>query len=181
MSSNVEKLDKQQTIYKTETYNPEYVFNEELSDIVKTETTHILAGYYDLLNKKWNQINCKKVNSLTEKDIFDVMFDTKLKSSNDFFNNEQLYRHNIKMFSEDPYLSFVRDDELREKANLEDIFNLIIDTEWYGLNDKEVCYVQLEKNISTLLKILSNYLKENNINSASITSLINHLRAFNCF
>tara|TARA_B100000700_G_C15061622_1_gene866300 strand:+ start:7101 stop:7964 length:864 start_codon:yes stop_codon:yes gene_type:complete len=176
MSSRVRPLNNSEAIDKVNGYNPNYVIKNELSEKIINNTTHILTGYYDLLNKEWHQINLEPVDTLTEKQMYDILLDTYIKSFNDFYNNEELYHHNIKTLSDDTYLAFLQNNELKEKANLYDIFILLFNEKWSGINVDKMNNTDLQKNTNKILDLLIQYLKNNNIEDSNFQSLYQNLR-----
>lgn len=136
MSSNVSIRTLKDVESDIARYNPEWVFKNELSKETISETTHLITGYYNLLNDEWHEIETKAVEALKNEDVFDSMVKAKVECSEIFFNDKELFLKNLEVASNKDFGLFIFHKDLEDNLNLKEIFSLIVD--WFENEKAEV-------------------------------------------
>lgn len=158
MTSSVRKQSMNDAFTIVERYNPEWVMRNELSEKVKTTTTHIITGYYDLINDKWIETKITKIEKLTPENIFIEMKNNLFKSINEMYSSKELFLENLKIAKSNEYFS----SKINHLFNLDNAVDLIIN--WYE-NDVEGVKENFKKDGFVLApyKFFYEEMKKNNI------------------
>lgn len=90
------------------------------------EATHIITGYYDLIQEKWFETATTKLDKPNnEKQIFDEIYNNYEKCYADFFKNKELFLHNLDVSTKKglPFLGF---EELENNLELKEVYQFIL-------------------------------------------------------
>lgn len=187
MSGRVRPMTEEDAFDKSRRYNPEWVLKNELSKETINDTTHLITGHYDLLKNEWHQDEIKIVGESLADDMLTAMAASLVKTSNVFYDDKELYLHNLKMSAESEHLAFLYHEDLQNNLNMSFFMKMMID--WFE-NEKEEVQKNTENDgevvVVPILRIV-NYLEENNVpkedkdNNLNVRNLFGLMRAHDMF
>ena len=160
MTSKVRLLTKEEATADIQKYNPKWVVENNLSKDVIEQTKYLMTGYYDLIKDQWNMFDCKEVGDFLADSMFDIMVESKVKSSEIFYNDKELYMQNLKVqASYTPAYLFNKD--LEDNIDIEEFLNLLIN--WYQNCKEEVQENTEGKHVIVPVSLVMEYLNSNNV------------------
>lgn len=160
MTSLVREQTKEQAKEKVERYNPEWVIKNELSKEKVEKVKYLMTGYYDLLREKWNMIDYEEVGECLADSMFDIMVESKIKSSKIFYDDKELYMQNLKVIGSSRN-AFLYNEDLDNNIDIEEFLNLLIN--WYQNSKEEVKKNTEGEYVVAPLSLVSKYLESNNV------------------
>lgn len=187
MSSLVRSQDKEESKKIIERYNPAWVIKNMLSEKTITETTHLITGYYDLINDEWVQLESEIVDFIDHTNISNIMIETNIKSSKIFFNSKELYLHNLSVIAKDYNLSFLLNKDLQSKLDMSILINYLIT--WFQDNKNEIKSASIDSNNNFIapIELIFNYLNSHDVNKvddkgvSNLWNLFGIMRAHDLF
>lgn len=186
MSSSVNISTEDDAKSKIERYNPEWVLKHEINKETKSNTTHLITGYYNLITDEWVEIKNNSVSELNKDNIFSIMADTKYICSNLFFNDKELYLCNLKNMADKEYLRCLDHKDLNEHLDMHEFIEIIIN--WYQ-NEKEDVKEKTTKRGSIIVPIalIIQHLKDKGVPEKDVKgnfnakNLLGLMRAYDFF
>lgn len=127
MRSSVKEKCSVSASDRAEKYNPQWVMKNELSSSVITETTHLVAGYYDLIEGRWVPKVTRKVDQLDPECISEVLTKNFELCAEDFYSSKSLFLQNIKCAIDSPVSTHLLGMSMEGKLNLKLIVEQIFD------------------------------------------------------
>lgn len=134
---------------------------EELTKKVKKETTHIITGYYDLINDEWHETQSIEVSNLNVSSIEAALLENIKICGEIFYNSKELFLENLIGAHANAYV-FTGLNDLDRKIKMEDIINILIN--WLGENKGNLeGYTTEDGDIIAPLQLIVDFLNEKNI------------------
>ena len=160
MTSKVRLLTKEEATDDIQRYNPKWVVENSLSKEVIEQTKYLMTGYYDLLKDQWNMFDYEEVGEFLADSMFNIMVESKVKSSEIFYNDKELYMQNLKVQASYPH-AYLYNKDLEDNIDIEEFLNLLIN--WYQNCKEEVQENTEGKHVIVPVSLVMEYLNSNNV------------------